>query len=172
MGAPVPALLDASPGELAFAHVDGEHCQATDLPAVAALLGSLHAVAFVRQLHEARLEEPFSAPDGTCLAPFARPRLDWLDRSRWVAELTPALVEAMFLRPVLRRLWGTGEPAGVRWTSWSGRAGVEDGVCADPAPDHVWLARDALLAVLPGGAPVGGPRHLIDSGGPLHAFDP
>ncbi|WP_116248473.1 phosphotransferase [Nocardiopsis sp. FIRDI 009] len=82
MGAPVPALLAASPDELVFGHVGGEHCRVADLPVVAELLGRLHAVAFERQLHEARLDGSFRPPGAPWLDSFVRPRLEWLDRRR------------------------------------------------------------------------------------------
>ncbi|MFL1376789.1 phosphotransferase [Nocardiopsis protaetiae] len=94
MGAPVPALLDASPEELVFAHVEGEHCGLADFPAVAALLGHLHATAFAHQLRAARLDAPFSAPNGVRLAEFVNPRLDLLEGRRREGILSGPQYEA------------------------------------------------------------------------------
>src|SRR6266852_4732270 len=54
----------------------------------------------------------------------------------------------------------------------SGRARVEDRMGADPPPDHVRNSRALLGSVLPGGAPVRGPGHLIYPRRALDAPDP
>ncbi|MFE1397017.1 aminoglycoside phosphotransferase family protein [Nocardiopsis dassonvillei] len=80
--APVPDLLEATSEKLVFARVDGAHCHAADVPDVAALLGSLHAEAFKRELHAANLDTPFSTSNGVLLASFVEPRVAWLGRHR------------------------------------------------------------------------------------------
>jgi hypothetical protein len=45
-------------------------------------------------------------------------------------------------------------------------------VSTDASPDDVCFTRSDLAPVLEGRPPVGGPRHLEDARGPLHAFHP
>lgn len=82
LGAPVPDLLEATSGQLVFTHMEGNHCRISDIPEVAALLGSLHAEAFVRELHAAKLDVPFHTTSGVRLAGFVEPRIAWLRRRR------------------------------------------------------------------------------------------
>ncbi|MGW9636015.1 phosphotransferase [Nocardiopsis alba] len=82
LGAPVPELLEAAPDHLVFAHAEGEHCHVIEIPAVSAQLGSLHAEAFVRELHAADLNIPFPTASGVLLPGFTESRISWLSRRR------------------------------------------------------------------------------------------
>ena len=82
LGAPVPALVDIQPHALVFAHVTGSHCGVSDIPTVAALLGRLHAQAYISELHAAELDRPFRTRDGTRLDAFVQSRIDALERRR------------------------------------------------------------------------------------------
>lgn len=82
LGAPVPALVDIQPHALVLAHVSGTHCGIPDIPAVASLLGRLHAQAYNRELHAAQMDRPFRIRDRTLMDAFVQPRITALERRR------------------------------------------------------------------------------------------
>lgn len=79
-GVRVPALRLAQPYLLVFEHLGHRRPGRADLGVLAQALGQLHAAAHTRQLHAARLDEPFTTPGGLVIPDFVRPRRKALDR--------------------------------------------------------------------------------------------
>lgn len=73
----LPRILPTSGGEgLCFEHVDGRHALPEDLPDLAGHLGALHGAAYTRDLHHARLPEPYRTSAGHTLPGFPERRAD------------------------------------------------------------------------------------------------
>jgi hypothetical protein len=83
LGSPLrlPALVSGSaPDSLVFEPVEGRHAQPPDLPMLADHLGHVHATAYVRDLHRARLGQPHRTPADHELPSFPRRRQDAVAR--------------------------------------------------------------------------------------------
>jgi hypothetical protein len=77
----LPALRSATAQELVFDDLGSRHPTLDDLSHVAAALGRLHAVAYRRDLHAARLDKPFPTPGGLVISDFMTPRRIALERT-------------------------------------------------------------------------------------------
>jgi hypothetical protein len=80
-GVRVPALRSTQPHQLVFEHLGHRWPGPADLGVLAQALGQLHAAAYAKQLHAARLDEPFGASGGLVIRDFVTPRrkvLDWM----------------------------------------------------------------------------------------------
>lgn len=73
-GVRLPVLRSATTRELVFEHIGSRHPNADDLAVLAQALGSLHAAAYTRHLHAARLDKPFHTPHGLIISDFVTPR--------------------------------------------------------------------------------------------------
>jgi hypothetical protein len=73
-GIRLPGLNPGGSSHLVFEHLDGVFPQAEDLLGVAEALGDLHAVAYRRELHAARLDQAFHCGTGLVIADFLTPR--------------------------------------------------------------------------------------------------
>lgn len=76
----MPTLRSATARELVFEHLGSRQPNADDLSVLAAALGRLHAAAYTRQLHAARLDKPFAVPCGLIIMDFVTPRRQALTR--------------------------------------------------------------------------------------------
>lgn len=76
----VPELRAATPHQLEFEHLGHHQPSPGDLGLLARTLGQLHAAAHARQLHTAKPNTPFTAPDGLVITDFVTPRRELLDR--------------------------------------------------------------------------------------------
>jgi hypothetical protein len=73
-GVRLPHLYPSSATHLALERLDGRLPVPSDLPELAAVLGQLHGAAYARELHAARLPDPFETTTGTVLRDFATGR--------------------------------------------------------------------------------------------------
>ncbi|MGQ0776297.1 MAG: phosphotransferase [Pseudonocardiales bacterium] len=89
-GVRVPALRSAEPHQLVFEHLGHQQPGPGDLEVLTQALGRMHAAAYTRQLHAARLNEPFSAPCGLVITDFVTPRRDVMDRLPLLVAGLPA----------------------------------------------------------------------------------
>lgn len=82
LGSPVhlPALTAASGPVLCFERIDGRCARPEDLVMLAAHLGEIHGSAYVTELHQARLNQPYRAMRGNVLPSFPRRRVDAVAR--------------------------------------------------------------------------------------------
>jgi Ser/Thr protein kinase RdoA (MazF antagonist) len=83
LGTPVrlPGMVPASDQDhLAFEQVEGRHVMPADLPMLADHLGGVHGVAYVRELHRARLGQPHHTQAGHVLPGFPDGRLQAIAR--------------------------------------------------------------------------------------------
>ncbi|MGH3801082.1 MAG: phosphotransferase [Pseudonocardiaceae bacterium] len=79
-GVRLPALRSATARELVFEHLGTRHPDADDLADLAQALGRLHAAAYLRHLHAARLDEPFHTRHGLTITDFITPRRTALEK--------------------------------------------------------------------------------------------
>jgi len=83
LGSPLklPALMPGGVSDtLVFEQLEGRHAQPPDLPMLADHLGHLHAMAYVRDLHRARLGQPYRTPADHELPSFLDRRQDAVAR--------------------------------------------------------------------------------------------
>jgi hypothetical protein len=73
-GVRLPALHSATTHELVFEHLGSRHPTADDLPPLAQAIGQLHAAAYHKHLHAARLDVPFRTHRGLIIKDFLSPR--------------------------------------------------------------------------------------------------
>jgi Ser/Thr protein kinase RdoA (MazF antagonist) len=73
-GVRMPALIAHRGDTLVFEHLAGHHVLPDDLPAAAAALGQLHAVAHRQHLHAAHLDQPYPIDPQAAVADFLTPR--------------------------------------------------------------------------------------------------
>jgi len=73
-GVRLPALRSATARELVFEHIGSRYPTADNLDVLARALGRLHAAAYTRHLHAARLDEPFPTRHGLIISDFVTPR--------------------------------------------------------------------------------------------------
>jgi hypothetical protein len=71
LGAPTPRLLTAQDARLDFEHITGHHAGPDDVPAVAALLGRLHAAAHCTSLRASIMDATVLLDDGHAIPGFA-----------------------------------------------------------------------------------------------------
>lgn len=77
----LPRLLTAWNGEyVCFEHIEGRHALLRDLTELAAYLGGMHRAAYARELHQARLCEPYRTWTGHTLRGFPDARMDAVAR--------------------------------------------------------------------------------------------
>lgn len=79
-GVRVPVLRSAESHQLVFEHLGHQQPGPGDLDVLAQALSRLHAAAYTRQLHVARLDEPFGASDGLVIRDFVTSRREVLNR--------------------------------------------------------------------------------------------
>lgn len=79
-GVRLPTLWSAKPHQLEFEHLGHQQPGPDDLRVLAQALGRLHAAAHQRQLHAARLGEPFLASGGLVIGDFWTCRREALNR--------------------------------------------------------------------------------------------
>ena len=76
----LPALIAASGPVLCFERIDGRCARPEDLVVLAAHLGDVHGSAYVTELHQARLKQPYRAVRGHMLPSFPHRRVDAVAR--------------------------------------------------------------------------------------------
>jgi hypothetical protein len=89
-GVHVPALQSKGPHHLVLEHLGHRQPGLGDLEVLAQALGRLHAAAYTRQLHAARLDEPFSAPNDLVICDFVTPRRNALVQIPLQVAASPA----------------------------------------------------------------------------------
>lgn len=89
-GVRLPALRSATTRELVFEHLGTRHPAADNLPELAQPLGRLHAAAYTRHLHAARLDEPFPTRHGLIISDFVTSRRTALETMPLPATGLPA----------------------------------------------------------------------------------
>lgn len=97
-GVRIPALQPSAGAALVFEHLDGRQPEPDDLPTVAAALGQVHAAAYTRHLHAARLNKRFRVSDQLVLADFITPRRAVLAEAFGVLDLPVALYKDANIR--------------------------------------------------------------------------
>jgi hypothetical protein len=78
-GVRVPHLRSAEPLRLVFEHLGDRQPGPDELGALARALGRLHAAAHTEHLHAARLDAPFTSPNGLVVDDFVSSRRELLD---------------------------------------------------------------------------------------------
>jgi hypothetical protein len=91
-GVRLPAVRSAGTHRLVFEHLGHRRPGPGDLHVLADALGRLHAAAYTRQLHAARLDQPFRTPGGLVISDFVTPRREILRRLRVPVTGLPAAV--------------------------------------------------------------------------------
>ncbi len=95
----LPRLLTSNARHLIFERLPGRTPAVADLPRMATALGRLHAAAYGRELHAARLNQPHTTATGLVIPDFASPRRAALHRAAAVAGIDAAAVGALLDRP-------------------------------------------------------------------------
>ncbi|PWU50823.1 hypothetical protein DLJ47_23085 [Micromonospora sp. S4605] len=100
-GVRIPHLRGRDARHLTFERLAGVTPGVVDLPRVAATLGRLHAAAYRRELHAARLDRSHTTSAGLVIPDFATPRRRALHRAAAVTGVDPAAIDAVVDRPHL-----------------------------------------------------------------------
>ncbi|OLT23763.1 hypothetical protein BJF78_31530 [Pseudonocardia sp. CNS-139] len=101
-GVRIPDLHATTADRLEFEHLGHHQPGPADLPTLAHTLGQLHAVAYGKHLHAARIDVPFTTSDGLLITDFPSPRRTMLDRMPVpAAELPVALYKDANIRNFL-----------------------------------------------------------------------
>jgi hypothetical protein len=72
----LPELHAAARLDLCFEYIDGRHAHPADLTMLAGHLGDVHGTAYVRELRDARLDQPFRTSSGHVMPSFPDRRVD------------------------------------------------------------------------------------------------